>query len=169
MKSDYLDDVKVWIFYIKSKPDVVYAYTTVKEYKDKFLEIRNPDYFHIEKVIMDELEFSMFMNKFRTTKLEKVPLGCGIKRGEYVEVIMTMEEENACNTLGYQLDHKMEDLYRSLVLHSGIKSKYTKVVEYLVNTGYELELTPGNFQTTSRFNMLFAFTTLFKDTLRGGS
>ena len=168
MKHELLDEYKVWIFYLKSKPDAIYAYTTVKEYKDEFLKIRDPKCFHIEKIIMDELEFSMFTNQYRESMLNKIPLGCGIKPGEYVNVILTMEEEDACNTLGSQLENQMQDIYRSLVLHSGIKSKYTKAVEYLVDTGYNLEVSPGNYQFTSRFNMLFAFTTLFKHTLRGG-
>lgn len=168
MSKVSLEEIKVWIFYLKSKPDSIYAYTSVKEYKDKFLQVRNPKCFHVEKVIMDELEFSMFTNQYRRTMLVETPLGCGIKKGEYVNVILTMEEEDACNVLGNQLDHKIDDLYRSLVLHLNLKSKYTKAIEYLVDTTYDLELSPGNIQRTSRFNMLFAFTTLFKDTLQGG-
>lgn len=164
-----LDEMKVWIFYLKSRPDDVYGFTTVKKYKDQFLETRNKKAFKIETLVMDELEFAMFANNYKNQMMVECPLGYGTEYQEYVTLIMTTAEEIKLNEYVSKVEHEMEDLYRSLVLHSGFKSKYKQAIEYLLDTGYELQLPNGPKINASRFNMLLGFTVLFKDTMQKGT
>lgn len=165
-----LDEIKVWVFYLKSNPSEIYAYTSVKKYKDQFLAIRNPNIFHIEKLILDELEFSIFANKYRNQMLSACPLGCGLDYKDYVNVIMTTDEEIKLNEYANRIDHQMEDLYRSILNEANgkLKKRYREAADYLLNTLFEVKLPGNGIQATSRMNLLFLFGVVFKDTLRKG-
>lgn len=161
-----IDEFTVWIFYLKEKPNQVYAYTTDKEIKNLFLDLRNPKAFHMEKLTMDEFEFSMFANNHKDEKMNIEDMAISLKSGgPYLKVATTSTEQKLCAEKYYQLDHEMEDLYRGLILHSSIKGKYKKAIEYLLDTTYDMKY-PGGVQNTSRCNEFALFIHLFKDTMR---
>lgn len=152
--------VKVWIFYLKNKPNQVYAYTSNKEYKNQFLKTRNPKCFKVEKITMDEFEFSMFANANRKQMLMSSRIGIGSDEKQYADVIMTYHEEDELEHHFNTLSYDMENLYRELVLHSSLKKKYKDIIEYLVDTSYPS--TTG--QEISRYNSLFGLYKLFRNT-----
>lgn len=164
-----IEEFKVWVFYLKAFPNKVYAYTTLKEYKDKFLKVRNPNVFRIEKLVMDEFEFSLFANENRKQKLNEYPLSYGTKADDYAIVLLTDEEEGLLEAYSSNLVHEMENLYRSLILHSSLRKRYREAIEYLTDTTYDLEFPSGITQMTSRLSMLSAFSKLFQNTLRKGT
>lgn len=163
-----LDVFNVWVFYLKSRPSEVYAYTTVKSIKNRFMELRNMDVFHVEKISMDEFEFSAFAYANRYNKLDEVYMALTTDSdGIGVHVATTMVEQDLCTQKYNQIENEMEDVFRGL-LHNDefkLKKKYAKAVKYLLNTTYTLKY-PGGEQHTSRISEFSIFMHVFKHTLK---
>ena len=160
METDqYLEDSKIWKFYLKDKPDEVYAYTIVKEIKDAFMSQRNMDKLRIEKDVVDEFEFGMFTNKHRGAMLSMVPIGIGIF-GQVMNVALTYDEEDELNELGHKLDDEMEQIFRTLVEYP-IKDKYRESIDYLLTTAVNKRMSNGDSMLVSTFNMVAGMTELF--------
>lgn len=160
METDqYLEDSKIWKFYLKDKPDEVYAYTIVKEIKDAFMSQRNMDKLRIEKSVVDEFEFGMFTNKHRGAMLSMVPIGIGIF-GQAMNVALTYDEEDELNELGHKLDDEMEQIFRTLVEYP-IKDKYRESIDYLLTTAVNKRMSNGDSILVSTFNMVAGMTELF--------
>ena len=160
METDqYLEDSKIWKFYLKDKPDEVYAYTIVKEIKDAFMSQRNMDKLRIEKDVVDEFEFGMFTNKHRGAMLSMVPIGIGIF-GQVMNVALTYDEEDELNELGHKLDDEMEQIFRTLVEYP-IKDKYRESIDYLLTTAVNKRMSNGDSMLVSTFNMIAGMTELF--------
>ena len=164
---DYeIEKFTVWIFYLKSKPKQIYAYTAAKEYKKLFLQLRNPNMFYVEKIIMDEFEFSMFLNANRYNKIDRYPMVATLSdEGSYIEVASTIYEQDLCTQKYNQLEHEMEDIYRELIVNSSIKEKYKKEILFLLDRNFKLKY-PGGEQLTSRCNEFMIFMKLFGNTFR---
>lgn len=156
-----MSEIKVYLFYLRNDKEL-YAYTIDKEYKERFLLQRNKDCFHVKKIKMDKIEFSTFSYKYNNRKLMDIPLSTSIT--EYTMILATAYEDDLLTEIGNQIDHKMEELYKELILQSNIKKKYSESLEYLLKTTLFIKQKDGTKDYISTINLLFLFSQLFKNT-----
>lgn len=156
-----MSNIKVYLFYLKNDREL-YAFTIDKEYRDRFLLQRNKDCFHMKKIKMPEIEFSAFSYKYSNKKLMDIPLSTSIT--EYTMILATSYEDDLLTEYANQIDHRMEALYRELILQSNIKKKYSESLEYLLKTTLYIKQKDGTKDYISTINLLFLFSQLFKNT-----
>lgn len=151
---------KVWLFYLKSTKEL-YAYTSNKEYKKMFLSQRCVDCFHVKKQIMDDIEFSCFMNKNKELMLVDIPLNTHERKD--VSIIGTYQENESLIYESEVLENYMESMYIKYVLHSNLKKEYKESIKYLTTTFDDYETT-DRIDRISRVDLFHLFVNLFKNT-----
>lgn len=164
-----LDEFKVYLFYLKHTKQL-YAFTTEKDIKKTFLEERNKDCFYIKTIEMNELDLSIFMNKYRQLKLEQIPIDVSIDKT--VMMYATPQEESIIEETHSQLCNSINSIWEKLrsidytnksFMHQ-LKEKYKKAIDYLCRTDRNVTLRDGSTMVLSSVNIIYLYTKLFKDT-----
>ena len=156
-----VDVIKVWVFYLKGESSI-YAFTALKEFKNRFLRERNEKCFNVEKIEMDEFEFSLFMNRHSSYKLSEMPLNTSLT--EYVNILMTPKEYEELNHRASSMDSEMERIHKRFSEEVSLKEKYSESVNYLCSTVINNKKKNGEIDRISTINLLFLFMQLFKNT-----
>ena len=160
MKLGKLDTVKIWMFFLKNER-TPYAFTVSKEYKNRFLYERNPECFNVEKIEIDELEFSVFVSMHRSIMLSKMPLNTSIT--DYVNILMTPTEYEKLHHEASTMDSEIERI-QSEFSKINLKKKYSDAIGYISNVKYMKYEKNGRKTVLSTVNLLLLFRILFKNT-----
>lgn len=139
-------------------PNKIYAFTIVKEYKDRFKQERDMSHFKSQKVEMDELEYSMFTNTYWKYMLGEFNFGIGV-HGPICKLILTRYEEEAVENFSCQCECKMEKLYME-IMRSKLKKSVKKKLLPFFNLKAVKRLPDGSDFTVSRINMLTVIGTI---------
>ena len=165
MSSTY----KVYIFFLKHDDgssiyniNELYAFTINKEYKNKFLYQRNKKCFFVKKVKMDETQYGAFSANYHDKMLWDYPINTSLN--EYESIISTSCEDDILTSRSYEIDRKMDELFKELVLQSNLKKKYTESIQYLCTTYILVKDKDNKKESISTFNLLFLFMEIFQNT-----
>ena len=119
--------MKFYLFFLKYDRSL-YAFTTVKEYAEKFLNERNPNCFKVkEKKLKGEAE-KIFMYTNKLLQLNKYPYQTGVGSNEYVELIATGKEDDKI-TYEVEAMENMVGEIDQILRQWPLKKKYEEVID----------------------------------------
>ena len=123
--------MKIYLIYLK-KDKSLYAYTSVKEYLDRFLIQRNPKCFIVKKVKMSEPEQKSFMYTHRLLQLNIFPYQTEYSETGYVDLASTSKEDDNITAKIEEIESYILSIKRLLNTYH-FKSKYRKSIERLIS------------------------------------
>lgn len=148
----------IYLIY-KKWDNELYAYTTIKDRAERFLEERNRKNFYFDKQKIHETVLSAFMASHPLLLLVEIPLYEGTK---YIEIMGTPEEENALNDASDQLYMEIEAIGNVLQKYP-FKEKYLKLISKLTNV-VSKRLLDGKEEEILEINTFSLFCNLFSKT-----
>lgn len=147
--------MKVYMYFLKSNPNELYAYTTDKEYKEYFESQRNMDVFYKKKETLEKNVGYVFLSKNRSKQIVKDYLNDGER--DY-EIYATVDESNALSESCDYIDSVARHIrHRIQLMH--LKPKYLKSILALTDV-----IKIDNKVPTLKINTFKLFYELFKHT-----
>lgn len=153
--------MKVYLLYLKST-NKLYAQTSDKEIKDRFLAERNKNCFNVKKVKLSKEEYKEFKLKNSLYELTEFPISTSLD--SYVNILGTTKENVGIDIKMDELAGIVDNIYKRLVLQSDIKSKYIESIEYLCTLSYLKKNKDGTKDLISKANTFKIFYELYKNT-----
>ena len=158
----------VYLFYKISSYNTtpsLYAFTSTKAYKDRFVQERNMKRFLMKKEKMSDTEFSELLMNHHMNKLVEIPLN--YEDRDYVTMIGTEMEEGVLTGTADIIQEAMQaaNEYFAYVEDSGnpLKKKYHDAIQDMTTTSYAIKEDGGRMTINSTINMFHIFYSLFKD------
>ena len=157
--------MKIYLFYLKSEKNTLYAYTKNKEYALYFSAQRNMKLFTFNKVDMDTEEYEDFKNKFWDQNMIKIFLEDDTRS---YEIIATNNEEVVLNDACERLSDDLY-FYRSYFLNcKSLNKKVIKLIDKLTDISlknYKIyDEGTGKYDLELQINTFSLFYYLFKNT-----
>lgn len=144
--------------YIAYNSEGLYAYTINKDYYLRFKEERNPKKMKYKTVELEDIEFSIFSNKYKSEMMIESPLS--VSESDYVFIISTYAEDSLLNSYIDDLESEMGLLCTRVKESLNMKDKYEKSIDYIGNISKFV-----NGDLRSNINALAVFMKLFSNTL----
>lgn len=151
----------VYVFYLKTEMEEhssvpPYAYTIEKSYYKLFKEQRNMDTMYLKKMKMDEIEFSVFMSKYKYQMLIQDYLSDGEID---IEMIITYDESAVLNSSIDYITDTIISLNQNL-LKVPFRKKYLDSISAITNN----LIRHDQNNPTLRVDTLHLFYYLFRST-----
>lgn len=132
--------MKFYLFYLKYDKSL-YAFTTIKEYAEKFLEERNPKCFKMKTVKLKGEKEKIFMYNNKLLLLHDYPFQTGIGPSDYVELMSTAKEDDKLTQEIENMQSTIEEIDR-LLKECPLKQEYSTIINRMTsiydNTGHIL-------------------------------
>lgn len=152
--------MKIYLMYFKDDNNWLYAYTTNKELKERFLLERDSDKFIVKKIKVNKDEYEEFHKINYENELILSPLPSTIDFN--ISVVMTRIEEKDLLDESYHMDDEMDMLYLDLMNSNLLSKKDIESVKYLTTTS-TLDISNN---LISKCNIMRLFVNLYGHTFK---
>lgn len=152
--------MKVYLFYLLSDNNRLYAYTTDKEYADRFLTERNPDLFKRKKKEFDDPMGKLFLNSHKKLQLFDGPL---TEDGKSLSILMTYEENDKLTDSFETLIDELDAIRVYFTEDIALKEEWCELINRMTIIA-KAEEREDQVDVIAEINTLSLFYHLFKNT-----